>query len=353
MYRAFKRLWAALLLLLALQSCTGISYYAQSLDGHVKLLAARQNVETLIADPSQPRDLRAAMVAARDIRRYASDELALPDNDSYRAYVDTHRDYVTVAVFAAPEFSLAAQSWCFPVFGCVPYRGYFSEKAALKFAAETREQGLDVYVTGITAYSTLGWFSDPLLNTMFTEDETYLAGLVFHELAHQRFYVRNDTAFNEAFAVAVETAGVRKWLTDRNDAAGLKRYEAGRRRQAEFVALLGEARKELAAVYDGPGGDAQKRAAKADVFERLRARYRHMRDGRWGGYSGYDAWFDGPINNAKLAASGFYNDLVPDFERLFAACSGSYPDFYAAVERLGALDRERRHAALKAVNSCD
>ena len=201
MYRAFKRLPAAIVLLLALQGCTGISYYAQSLDGHVKLLAARQNVETLIADPSQPRDLRAAMVAARDIRRYASDELALPDNDSYRAYVDTHRDYVTVAVFAAPEFSLAAQSWCFPVFGCVPYRGYFSEKAAVKFAAETREQGLDVYVTGITAYSTLGWFSDPLLNTMFTEDETYLAGLVFHELAHQRFYVRNDTAFNEAFAV--------------------------------------------------------------------------------------------------------------------------------------------------------
>jgi len=206
MYRAFKRLPAALLLLLALQGCTGISYYAQSLDGHVKLLAARQNVETLIADPSQPRDLRAAMVAARDIRRYASDELALPDNDSYRAYVDTHRDYVTVAVFAAPEFSLAAQSWCFPVFGCVPYRGYFSEKAAVKFAAETREQGLDVYVTGITAYSTLGWFSDPLLNTMFTEDETYLAGLVFHELAHQRFYVRNDTAFNEAFAVVAMAA---------------------------------------------------------------------------------------------------------------------------------------------------
>ena len=301
MYRAFPRLLAAILLLPALQGCTGISYYAQSLDGHVKLLAARQNVEKLIEDPSQPSDLRAEMAAARDIRRYASDELALPDNDSYRSYVDTDRDYVTVAVFAAPEFSLAAQNWCFPVFGCVPYRGYFSKEAALKFAAETREQGLDVYVTGITAYSTLGWFSDPLLNTMFRRDEAFLAALVFHELAHQRFYVRNDTAFNEAFAVTVETAGVRKWLTDRNDAAGLKRYEASRRRQTEFVALLGEARKELAAVYCGPGDEAQKRAAKAAAIERLRARYRRMRDERWGGYSGYDAWFDGPINNAKLA----------------------------------------------------
>jgi len=352
MFRAFSRLTAAVLLLLALQGCTGISYYAQSVDGHVKLLAARQNVDKLIADPSQPRDLRAEMAAARDIRRYASDELALPDNDSYRSYVDTRRDYVTVAVFAAPEFSLAAQSWCFPVFGCVPYRGYFSKETALKFAAATREQGLDIYVTGITAYSTLGWFSDPLLNTMFTEDETYLAGLVFHELAHQRFYVRNDTAFNEAFAVAVETSGVRKWLADRNDAAGLRRYEAERRRQAEFVALLGEAREELKAVYAGSGGEAEKRAAKAAAIERLRARYKRMRNGRWGGYSGYDAWFDGPINNAKLAASGFYNGLVPDFERLFAACSGSYTDFYAAVARLGALDRARRHEALKAAKRC-
>lgn len=353
MFRAFPRLLAAVLLLLALQGCTGISYYAQSVNGHVRLLSARQDVETLIDDPSQPRDLRAAMAAARDIRRYASDQLALPDNDSYRAYVDTHRDYVTVAVFAAPEFSLAAQSWCFPIFGCVPYRGYFSKEAALKFAAETREQGLDVYVTGITAYSTLGWFSDPLLNTMFTEDETHLAGLVFHELAHQRFYVRNDTAFNEAFAVTVETTGVRKWLTDRNDAAALTRYEADRTRQAEFVALLGEAREELGDIYDGPGDEARKRAAKAAAIERLRARYRRLRDGRWGGYDGYDAWFDGPINNAKLAASGFYNDLVPAFERLFEACSRNYPDFYAAVARLGALDRAKRHDALKAARSCD
>jgi len=355
--RSMKRvpilMLAAATLLLALQGCTGISYYAQSVNGHVRLLSARQNVEKLIDDPSQPRDLRAEMAAARDIRRYATEELALPDNDSYRTYVDTQRDYVTVAVFAAPEFSLTAQTWCFPVFGCVPYRGYFSKEAALKFATETREQGLDVYVSGITAYSTLGWFSDPLLNTMFTEDETYLAGLVFHELAHQRFYVRNDTAFNEAFAVAVETTGVRKWLTDRNDAAGLRRYEAGRTREAEFVALLGEAREELRAVYGGPGSEEEKRAAKAAAIERLRARYRRLRNGRWGGYDRYDGWFDGPINNAKLAASGFYNDLVPAFEQLFEVCSGSYPKFYAAVERLGALDRAQRHDALKAERSCD
>lgn len=340
------------MLLPVLHGCTGVSYYAQSVNGHLKMLSARQTVEKIVDDPSEPKALRAEMALASDIRRYATDELALPDNSSYRSYVDTHRDYVTWAVFAAPEFSLTARTWCFPVFGCVPYRGYFSKEAAAKFAAENEKQGLDVYVSGIIAYSTLGWFSDPLLNTMFRQDETYLAGLVFHELAHQKVYVRNDTAFNEAFAVTVETTGVRKWLKDRAEFAVLRRYDAGQKREADFLALLAEARPQLQAIYASGASDERKRAEKAAAIERLRARYRRLRDGRWGGYRGYDGWFDGPINNAKLAASGVYNDLVPDFMRLFEACSGDYPRFYAAVERLGALPRDQRHAALKAAKSC-
>ncbi|MCI5075736.1 aminopeptidase [Oricola sp.] len=356
MSRALSRLTAAAILLpvllAGLAGCTGISYYAQSLDGHLDLLASRKSVEKLIDDPSQPSDLRAQMAAASEIRQYATDALGLPDNASYRSYVDTKRDYVTIAVFAAPEFSLQPLTWCFPVYGCVPYRGYFSKEAAISFATESREQGLDVYVSGITAYSTLGWFADPLLNTMFDRDEASLAGLVFHELAHQRVYVRDDTAFNEGFAVAVETTGVRKWLAETADAAAIRRYEAGRAREADFVTLLDEARKELWAVYSGPGTEAQKRADKAAAIERLRARYRRMRDGRWGGYRGFDAWFDTPINNAKLAASGVYNDLVPDFLRLFEACSGDYEAFYAAVARLGAVAANRRHDALRAADSC-
>jgi predicted aminopeptidase len=333
--------------------CTSISYYAQSLKGHAEIMAARQDVGELIDDPSTPEALRAQMASASAIRQFATDELALPDNNSYRSYVDIGRDAVTWAIFAAPEFSLTPRIWCFPVFGCVPYRGYFSKRTAIETAVELQSQGLDVYVTGITAYSTLGWSSDPLLSTMLGEGDTYLAGLVFHELAHQRVYVNDDSAFNEAFAVAVETTGVRKWLRAAGDTAGLRRYEADRKRKTEFLALLSRARDELAHVYDNAGTSDQKRAAKAAAIERLRMRYREMRDRRWGGYRRYDAWFDAPINNAKLAATSVYGDEVAAFVHLFGLCSGDYPRFFASVRRIGALDKAHRAEALKAADTCD
>lgn len=334
--------------------CTNISYYAQSLKGHVEIMTARQDVGELIEDRSTPEALRARMASASAIRQFATDELALPDNNSYRSYVDVGRDSVTWAIFAAPEFSLTPRTWCFPVFGCVPYRGYFSKRSAIETAVELQRQGLDVYVTGITAYSTLGWSSDPLLSTMLSHDETYLAGLVFHELAHQRVYVSDDSAFNEAFAVAVETTGVRKWLRAAGDTAGLRRYEADRKRKTEFLALDSHTRDELTHVYRGSGTTMdQKRAAKTAAIERLRMRYRAMRDRRWGGYRGYDVWFDAPINNAKLAATSVYGDQVATFLRLFDLCSGDYPRFFASVRRIGALDKAHRAEALKAADTCD
>jgi predicted aminopeptidase len=351
--RGFFRLCAAMIVLSGVTGCTGISYYAQSLNGHARIMSARQNVGKLIEDPSTPEALRAQMASASAIRQFATDELALPDNDSYRSYVDIGRDSVTYAVFAAPEFSLTPGTWCFPVFGCVPYRGYFSKESAIETADELHRQGLDVHVTGITAYSTLGWSSDPLLSTMLGRDETDLAGLVFHELAHQRIYVHDDAAFNEAFAVAVETTGVRKWLRAAGDRAGLRRYEAGRKRSAEFLALLSQTRDELGEVYDGAATPERKRTAKAAAIERLRMRYRRMRDSRWGGYRGYDGWFGAPINNAKLAATSVYGDGVPAFLRLFDLCSGDYPRFYASVRRIGLLDEAARMKALKAAATCD
>ncbi|RUT92289.1 aminopeptidase, partial [Mesorhizobium sp. M7A.T.Ca.US.000.02.2.1] len=227
--RAFFRLLVVVIMASGVTGCTSISYYAQSVQGHLRIMTARQDVGKLIEDPSTPKALRARMASASAIRQFATDELALPDNNSYRSYVDIGRDSVTWAVFAAPAFSLTPRTWCFPVFGCVPYRGYFSRKSATETAVELQGQGMDIYVTGITAYSTLGWSSDPLLSTMFGQDETYLAALVFHELAHQRVYVHDDSAFNEAFAVAVETTGVKKWLRATGDAAALRRYEAARK----------------------------------------------------------------------------------------------------------------------------
>ncbi|PLP59319.1 aminopeptidase [Mesorhizobium loti] len=333
--------------------CTSLSYYAKSLEGHVEIMAARKNVGRLIRDPATPQALRARLASASAIRRYATDELALPDNSSYRSYVDIGREAVTWAVFAAPQFSLTPRTWCFPVFGCVPYKGYFDRKAAAETADELRREGLDVYGTGITAYSTLGWSSDPLLSTMLGQDDTYLASLVFHELAHQRVYVNGDSAFNEAFAVAVETSGVRKWLRARGDLAGLRRYEADRRRRADFLGLLAKTRDELQQVYQSSRTPEQMAAAKAATIERLRARYRLMRDRRWVGYRGYDAWFKAPINNAKLAATAVYGEQVPTFLRLFDLCSGDYPRFYAAVQRIADLPKPARAKALETAKTCD
>ncbi|MDF1607974.1 aminopeptidase [Hoeflea sp. YIM 152468] len=336
-----------------LSGCTGVGYYAQSLKGHAEIMAARQSVARLISDASTPEPVRAAMATASAIRQFATDALDLPDNESYRAYVDIGRDYVTWAVFAAPEFSLAPKVWCFPVFGCVPYRGYFSKDRAIWTAAGFARQGFDVHVSGVTAYSTLGWSSDPLLSTMLRQDETYLASLVFHELAHQRVYIDDDSAFNEAFAGAVEQTGVKTWLRAAGDTDGLRRYQAGLKRNAEFLALVAETRDELAHVYAGTGTAVEKRAAKAAAIDRLRARARQMRESRWGGFSGYDGWVEAPINNAKIAATSVYNDLVPAFLRLFELCGSDYPRFYNAVEQLGALARADRAAALEAAQSCE
>jgi len=297
--------------------------------------------------------LRAKLTSASAIRRFATDELALPDNSSYRSYVDIGRDNVTFAVFAAPQFSLTPMTWCFPVFGCVPYRGYFSQKSAAESAGDLRRKGLDVYVSGVTAYSTLGWFSDPLLSTMLRQDDTYIASLIFHELAHQKIYVNNDSAFNEAFAVAVETSGVRKWLRVTGNRAGLRRYEAGRKRSADFLGLIAQTREELRQVYGSPRAPQQMAAAKTATIDRLRVRYRQMRDGRWAGYRGYDAWFNSPINNAKLAATSVYGEQVPAFLRLYDLCSGDYPRFYASVRRIAALPQPSRAEALRTATTCN
>lgn len=352
MLRSFIRTVVATAVATTLTGCASIGYYAQSLDGHVKIMTARQSVDRLIEDPRTPQELRNRMAAASEIRAFATRELDLPDNDSYRSYVDIKRDYVTWAVFAAPEFSLAPRTECFPVFGCVPYRGYFSRKDAARQALALQKQGFDVYVSGINAYSTLGLTSDPLLSTMFRYDKTYLASIVFHELAHQRVYVKGDSAFNEAFAVTVETTGVRKWLRANNDAEGLKTYEAERKRQEDFLTLIGNARAALQAIYAGPGTVEEKRAAKAAAIADLRKQYRHMRDTRWGGDRAYDAWFESPINNAKLSASAVYNDRVPAFERLFETCGEDYPRFYRKVGEIGALDPTERMSALEAAGSC-
>lgn len=352
MRRGFIPIIGAITLLAALAGCTSVSYYAKSLDGHLQIMTARQNVERLIDKPTTPEPLRNRMAAAREIRQFAVTELDLPDNNSYRTYVDIGRDYVTWAVFAAPEFSLAPHIKCFPVFGCVPYQGFFNPKDAVREARKLEDEGFDVHISGVNAYSTLGLTSDPLLSTMFRFDRTYLAGIVFHELAHQRVYVKGDSAFNESFAVTVETTGVQKYLRAHGDSAALRAYQRDRQRQADVLRLVDGAKRELDKIYRSTGTPEEKRAAKTAAIERLRAKYRKLRDTRWGGNRDYDQWFDTPINNAKLAATSVYNDQVPAFERLFELCGKDYPRFYDAVAGYGALAQDKRMDALKGARSC-
>ena len=328
-------------------ACSNMPYYKQAVDGHFELMSKRKPVDDILADESSDAELIRQLEVARDIRNFASTNLALPDNGSYRSYVDLGRDSVTWAVFATPEFSMRPQLWCFPFAGCVPYRGYFSKQDAERFADGLRDEGFDVHVGGTTAYSTLGWFDDPLLNTMMLRGETGMAGIIFHELAHQAVYVEDDTTFNEAFAVAVQEEGVRRWLQTHGAADSLQAYEQALVRKSEFIKLVRNTRERLQDIYASTRSDDQIRAAKLATFEQMRAEYQHLKDS-WGGSGGYDWWFEGPLNNAKLAAVSVYRDLVPNFNRLLEACGGEFDRFYQAVEGLGDLDPETRLKTLNA-----
>ena len=339
-------------LLFALQGCAGISYVNASLSGHLELVSSARPVDRLLADETAPEQLREQLALASEIRQFAVDELGLPDNRSYRSYVDTEREFVTWAVFAAPEFSLQVKTWCFPVTGCVPYRGYFSNEAAVAFARGLNAEGFDVYIGGVPAYSTLGWFNDPLLNTMFLRGEPYLAGVVFHELSHQRIYAAGDAEFNEAFAVSVEQTGTEAWLSHRGETDALRRYRISLAREKDFLALIAETRADLLRVYAGPGSDAEKRAGKKAAIATLRTRYRRLKARKWNGYDGYDGWINSPINNAKLATVSVYNDLVPQFLHLLKLCSGDYPRYYRSVQRIARLGKAERRDALRDQDRC-
>jgi predicted aminopeptidase len=339
----------AVLSVMLLSGCATLSYYAQSVSGQLRLMSKREPVAELLANPALAPELRQQLALAREIRNFASLELALPDNGSYRSYVQLEQPYVVWSLFATPEFSLQPRQWCFPIAGCVPYRGYFAQAHAQAFARELRAQGLDVFVGGVPAYSTLGWFDDPLLSSMLLQGKTGTAAIIFHELAHQQVYVQDDAAFNEAFAVTVEKAGVRRWLKQHGMRQDLRAFEAAWRRRQDFFDLVEQTRARLRALYRSDIGADRMRGAKQAIIADMRAEYRKKR--RWNVFAGYDDWFEGPINNAKLAAVAIYRKLVPDFERLLASCGGDFARFYSKVAELGELARRARRVRL-ASESC-
>lgn len=334
---------------LLLAGCGTIGYYVQAVHGQFALLAAARPIPDWLADPATPDDLKRRLALARDIRAFATAQLDEPDNRSYTRYADLHRPAVVWNVFATPPLSLDLKTWCYPLFGCAGYRGYFERADADALAAELRAAGLDVDVAPIPAYSTLGWFNDPLLNTFIRWPEGELARLVFHELAHQIVYVGDDTTFNESFATAVEREGVRRWLAARGDADVRAAYQQYERRRADYIALMLDYRARLQALYAGGEPAAARRERKRALFVQLQADYRALRDGPWAGFAGYDRYFAQDLNNARLAAVGAYYDDVPAFEALLAREHGDLPSFYGAVRRLAEMKPAERNAALHAL----
>jgi len=330
--------------------CSTLSYYGQAINGHLDVMRRAEPIAARIADPATPPELRAKLERVVAIREFASRDLALPDNGSYRAYADIGRPYVLWNVFAAPEFSVEPLQSCFPVAGCVAYRGYYGQAAADAYGARLSKDGYDVHVYGVPAYSTLGWFDDPVLNTFIRYPDAELARLVFHELAHQVVYVKGDTVFNESFAVAVEEEGVRRWLERSATLAERDAYAAARQRRADFVRLVLRYRDRLDAFYREALLPEAKRTGKAKRLAEMDADYRALK-ASWGGFAGYDRWFDGGINNAKLASVATYEERVPAFRALLARENGDLPRFYAAVKALGKLDKSERDAALERLDA--
>lgn len=345
-----NRRWSAVPLLIGmalLGGCSGLGYSLHTLRGGAGLLMARRPVERVVADPATSDEVRRALGTAEAIRRFAHDELALDGGRSYTTYVDLDRPFVTWTVSAAPELSVEPVTWCFPVVGCVSYRGYFRQRRAEEFAARLREEGYDVAVSGVPAYSTLGWFADPLLSTFLLDPEPRLAGLLFHELAHRVAFAPGDTTFNESYATFVEREGVRRWLSGRGQAGELEAWEASIRRQDRFLALLNSVRTELEIVYAADRDDAWKRERKAGILESLRDRAEELAVHQ-GIPGGYDEWFSTPVNNARLAAVGAYHDRVPAFAALHRQVGGDFATFHSRVRELAALDVGARADALDA-----
>jgi predicted aminopeptidase len=328
----------------AIAGCAQLGYYVQAAQGELSLLSDAKPIDDWLSDPDTGTKLKSRLEKVKQIRLFAARELGLPDNGTFKTYTDLKRPYVLWNVVATPELSMRPAQWCFPIAGCVNYRGYYSKDDAQLFATELRHEGFDVQVAGVPAYSTLGWFDDPVLSTFIQYPDAELARLVFHELAHQVAYAQGDSQFNESFATTVEEAGVERWLTAHGDDNMRRTYAEREVRKQDFLRLLMKYRKELEDNYARHASNAEKKKQKAAIFNALKDDYQILKTS-WSGYSGYDRWFAEPLSNAHLASIATYHDFVPGFRALLVR-EKSLPRFYSAVRELAALDRNARHRQL-------
>jgi predicted aminopeptidase len=357
--------WLAVLTLLTVvmvvSGCQTLSFYAQAIKGQYELVAHQQSIPKLIAEAQTPEKLKKRLELLQQLRQFAARRLKLPVDGHYEKYVDVHRPFVVWNVEAAPRFSMQPKTWWYPFVGSLKYRGYFSKRGAMDYAGTLRKRGWDVFVGGVPAYSTLGWFKDPVLSTFIFESEPDLAETLFHELAHQRVFARGDTDFNEAYATTVGEEGAQRWLRATHQSALLAEYLAELHRNDQFVRLVQTTRLQLEALYgDERAANGKIKATskmshvprakllegKEEIFVRMREQYAELKE-EWGGNTDYDGWFARGLNNAKLNSVAAYYDLVPAFQRLLALNRGDMPKFYNAVERLSKMPRKQRHQWLR------
>lgn len=347
MRRNFARL-VLLAGLVLLNACNDGAYLWQCAMGQWTLMSRARPIDEILEQGSEPQAVREQLAKVVEMREFAVDSLHLPDSGSYRKYADLERPFAVWNLVAAPELSLELNQWCYPIAGCVTYRGYFDEADARAAAETFSVRGFDVDVYGVQAYSTLNWFSDPVLNTFLTNDDIRLAALLFHEMAHQVIYVANDTPFNESFAKTIEREGLRRWLLQSNSDELWQAYQLREERSAIFHHLLTQTRTDLAEIYASTMDDDKKRIAKAERLQQSFHDYASIKES-WQNYKGFDAWMQRGLNNARLSSVATYYDLVPAFQTLLQQVDGDLDKFYAEVKKLGALSAEERLAKLKSL----
>lgn len=329
-----KRLLRQFLLLLLLgliSGCSSLAYYSQAVGGHLSLLFKRQPIEELVQDPKLSEKLRERLALSQQVIAFARDEMALPDNGSYRHFVQVDGSYVVWNVIATPRYSLQARQWCYPIAGCANYRGYYHKEAAQAYATQLEQQGMDVAVAGASAYSTLGWFSDPLLSTMLYRDEGQFVEVIIHELAHQRFYLQGNSQFNESFAEVVAREGVKRWFASRVDETAYAGFIKARDYERGFNLLLLQTRSKLAGLYGSGGSEREMEQGKQAIFSQLQQDYLDYKR-RGGGDDRYDHWMSQSLNNAHLALVATYHDLEPQFTQMLEESGGDMRVFYTMVE---------------------
>ena len=364
MLKSKRRRWwiggsLSLVLIGSLTGCQSLSFYKQAIQGQCQIYWSQRPIAKVLKDEETPENIKEKLGLILALRTYAQHELELEPNGHYLKYADLQRRFVVWNVYAAPQLSLEPKSWWYPMVGRLKYRGFFSEKDARKYGSELAREGLDVFVGGVEAYSTLGWFRDPVLNTFLHHAPADLAEIIFHELTHQKVFASGDTDFNEALATAVGEEGVHRWLKTLGNTNALQQYTLAQQRNEQFVQLVMSARNRLKALYgddensEAKGGtapsanEARKHEQKEKIISQLKTDYARLKSD-WGGLSSYDRWFAQPINNAQINTIATYYDLVPYFRRLLEREKGNLKNFYTVAQKLADLrSKDERHTALK------